>query len=244
MEGCCYGNEVIIVEQTPTSNTTFNLLTPCVSRYLTLQCPQISLSKICTDGINTAVSFAPGVITFNSVPPGSMTYKTPPGLPNVYSPQSVLAFQQVISTAFLQAANPANTPSKELLFLYNIEITNYMYYNGTTELSLANGTSPHDQFDYKEANRATFYFNVVQTYASDTTWQENLQYMNNPAFGGFIASAYGLVPPAVAAKANGTGVYYNANPLDTAHNSGSTVSLSSIAVWMYVLSIIAFAATM
>ena len=236
-QGCCFGNQVTIIEQSPPNNYTFTLLPPCVARYLSINCPNVSLSaSYCTTGMNSDTTISQGMITFNKVPVGSAAYKTPPGLPSVYSEQSILVLQGVISTALLSTYNSANYPYKQILLPLNIEISNYMYYNGTTPLTPSDGIAYTNKSDYLDANRAVFYFNVVTVYGNVTKMNYNTQFLSSPYFMGAITTAYGLTPnpvsPPIITSATGVGINYESDTFNTAHN---TAYINSYSGTVYVI---------
>ena len=224
-QGCCYANQISIVEQTPTSNTSYVVLPPCVARYLTLQCPVISLSdSFCVNGTNSNTSIVSGYVT---------SAATPITLPDMYVKNSVLNLQGVIA-----ATLAANTGAGfQVMNALNIEISNYEYYNSTGQMiSSAVGLPDVNLTDYTDAVSGKFFFNVVQVYGSVSVGASNEAFINSPYFSGGIATGYGLDSSLVTAAAT-TNNFYVAERFDTTHSgsSGSPLSLHSSIITIGVL---------
>lgn len=212
-QGCCYANQISIVEQTPTSDTSFTILPTCVARYLTVRCPTISLSNnFCVNGTNSNTSIVSGYVTITA---------TSPVLPNAYNKNSILNLQGVIA-----ATLSANTGAGfQVLNALNIEISNYEYYNATNMISSPDAIPDADFSDYSDALSGKFFFNVVQVYTDPSVAAANEAFINTPYFSGGIATGYNLNAADVSAAGTSNN-FYVAERFDTTH-SGSSGSVFS-----------------
>lgn len=221
--GCCYANQVTIIEQSAKGNTTndITLYPPCVQRYMAINCPQISLSNnYCQNGTNVNVTISQGYVKFASIPTKLG------GLPNMYSETSILTLQQVIVQALLQTSNPANTPTPQILFATNVQITNYTYYNGTVALTPSNGLSVADHSDYTDATNAEFWFNLVTVYGSETASKYNDIFIASQGFYGYVAVAYYGAPISVTSTTTHPNYFYAAEQFPLHPNTGSSYSFN------------------
>ncbi len=173
------------------------------------------LTTICNAGLNQNTSFISGSITLN-IPPGFTNHS----LPNMYNNASTLYLQGVIATAFTSNSGVALNAALNPL---NIEISNFVYYNATNQLTPSTGVAPSNYADYFGATYGVFYFNLVNVYTSTNSMDLNYAYMSNPTFTGYIAAGFGLSPQAgkVLVKSGNT-TFYTSQPLDTAHSAAAS----------------------
>lgn len=229
-QGCCYANQIIIAEQTVTSPNETVTLPACVSRYLNITCPEVSLSNsFCTNGTNSNTSILSGFVQITA---------SAPVLPNVYNQTSAMYLQGVIAEA-LQTYNTA--VDFQIVTALNVELTDY-YYSAAdgTQLTSDDGIAPEGWTDYLNAASGTFYFNVVQVYLSAADSQLNAQFLASPAFGQVVAGAYGAPVATDYSGAN----YYVAQRFDTAHSgaAGAAVPTLAMAVGAAVAALVGMAA--
>lgn len=220
--GCCFANQFMIAQQTPTGNQPENItiLPPCVQRYNYMNCPNVSLSgSMCTHGANQNSTIIQGYIEIKTKPSGLS--KLGPYFPDVYDHVSMVNFQGVISTAI--SKNPA-AAGQIILPSINVQITNYSYYNLTGSSltpDTGSGISP-DQSDYKDAKSAKFWFNVAMVYSTESQAAINNAFLGTSEFKQIVGAAYGLPSAEIDAYATTSVPYfYQAEPFNTAHTSSA-----------------------